>query len=248
MTDQTKINLNITGNVTSGGYFIGDGSQLTNLPAGLNIPKCCIEIKKLRGFVGFLPASFSVMSGPYVYAYFTPQQNNSFLNYNPQYWLFRYKRGQDKKRDSIDISVLKKFAHPIHMGQQDSINGGTNMYCGRDDLGLETQWNFSSIHPYVRTALDFQPYKLFRGLNETSEFPFEYSETEHALKGTSKKSGSKRAILKFAIVIDNPDNQSKYKKIIGPYSENVIIKIARYGSTAINWKIYFDSDSSNGGP
>lgn len=230
--------------------FRGVGTYLTGLPF---IPQCMVEIPRIKG-TSWDGDPIPIYKGsPYVYAYFGASPSLDFLNYNPEIWLFRYRparwsnrRGWAQEKVYRSVMKARKFRHPIHLGEKVAPphTPGSHLYHGKDDLGIESEWPILPVdrREYRKIGLDFRPHKLFCTVDESTTFPFEYSNQDHRLKGSRKGSRACRAVLRFAIVIDNPDPRSNNRKIIGPMSDEVVIRFSLYHKSepriAIGWKFY----------
>ena len=167
----------------------------------------------------------SYQDGLEVFAFWRPQ-GFDFLQYNPEVWLYRYKRSR-KKREDYTIK-RKKFVHPVHLwGEKHS---GSNLYSGLPDITnrkqheddpktplldpprRESEWECPNA-PFAKTLLTTDWDKWFRELRPAGHG------TTHPYNAAEKE------IFRFGIVIDNPneENNTRYSKLHGPMSNSELV-------------------------
>jgi hypothetical protein len=167
----------------------------------------------------------SLGDGLEVFAFWRPQ-GFDFLAYNPEVWLYRYKRST-RVIGSRAIK-RKKFVHPVHLwGEKYS---GSNLYAGRPDITnkmqhdndpqiplldpprRESEWECPGV-PFAKTLLTTDWDKWFRELRPAGQG------TPHSYNAAEKE------IFRFGIVIDNPneENNTRYPKLHGPMSNSELV-------------------------
>lgn len=220
-------------------YFNVVTNQWEPLATVLNSPQISsqnIVIPELEIIIKNPPENFNVFKTPIIGAIWLPvaqPSNFSFLNLNPQIWLFRYKKKSHIKSifNPNAPSILKrrngrKWAHPSHQNGINFPNG--NMYSGENrnlaneiQPGKNTEFNCSN-EPYKIQILNFN---IEDWVVKNTNFPFSSTTINlpNIIKVLGDRDRKRSAIFKFAIVCDNPDNSSPNKKIIGPMSEQIIL-------------------------
>lgn len=173
--------------------------------------------------------------------------DNRFLKYNPQFWLYRYKKAELRTYfDSLTSTRksdwrAKRFVHPSHqhgdgyyrtVGQE--VKGWRQfdgeqkiMWNDRHDriAARNTEWKVAD-HPLEESHLDLSPWTyyripemdLFEGILPDA-FPLK---VQPKPRGTGS-SNSRLVIFKVRIAIDNPDTESDQPKLFGPFSETFIL-------------------------
>ena len=167
-----------------------------------------------------------------------------FMKYNPEYWLYRYKRADLKtfvnKESGNREQVWRKrrFVHPSHQHgnkyAQDS-GGGTKLFDGEQRIEIggasglipsrNTEWAVNSS-PLDETILDLAPWTYFRinGMNPfTGIAPDDFPLTTQPTPRGTGSNRSRFVVCKVRIAIDNPDEDPEYPKIFGPFSETFIL-------------------------
>ncbi len=144
-----------------------------------------------------------------------------FLDCNPEIWMFIEKR---RARKILAGRIVKKsFGHPPHENGIKYPNSA--YYAGSSENGFgvnyQTEFSLSNVSgDYIHLPINVLDY-----------FKAEYGYTWGAIDEDSELdslrirtilTGASRAIaMRFAIVIDNPDNSSKYPKLYGAMSKTV---------------------------
>jgi len=174
--------------------------------------------------------------------------DNRFLKFNPEFWLYRYKKAELKsfvnkesgKRERVWRK--KRFVHPSHnhgakyFREEDGKTRGTSRFDGEQMIQFKgekkripsrnTEWAVGT-NPLNETHLDLAPWTYYRtakmdpflGLNPQADFPMDDQPTPRGT-GSSK---SRFVVFKVRIAIDNPDPSSDEPKLFGPFSETFIL-------------------------
>jgi hypothetical protein len=174
----------------------------------------------------FHASAFS--DGLEVFTFWRPQSFD-FLQYNPEVWLYRYKRSRKKPIGDDYAIKRKKFVHPVHLwGEKYE---GSNLYAGRPDITnrylneldpkgnplldpprRESEWDCPTA-PFEKLLLDTDWNNWFRGAKPAGQG------TPHGYNAAEKE------IFRFGIVIDNPneENNTRYPKLHGPMSNSELV-------------------------
>jgi hypothetical protein len=176
--------------------------------------------------IDFHTSAFS--DGLEVFAFWRPQ-NFDFLQYNPEVWLYRYKRSRKKPLGTDYMIKRKKFVHPVHLwGEKYE---ASNLYSGRPDITnkllneedpkenplldpprRESEWDCPTA-PFEKLFLATDWDKWFRGSKPAGQgTPHEYNAAE-------------KEIFRFGIVIDNTNEETntRYPKLHGPLSNSELV-------------------------
>ena len=114
-----------------------------------------------------IPKPLLKVNKDYVAAYYLPQSfQESFLNYNPKYFLFVYKAKKISKKRNPNINsglpykVIKPagFYHPTHHQGADYVLT-PGFYGGATEISLDTEFPLTP-GSYVKTVLGFNPFQF----------------------------------------------------------------------------------------
>jgi len=201
-------------------------NNISSFNNSISIPKPIIEMNVFDDVLKYSPPS----------CYFN-SKSDSFLKYNPEIWIFvdRGKARGGKK---------KGFRHPSHLDGSKYI--GSNLYAGEqfDSLGnlitRNTEFPIPSekFKAYDKVMIEFNPLSYFN-LNGTDEllpsdlplaqksgFNFLINKEVVRRGSTALKPKQRKDLkIKFAYVIDNPENDPNKPKIIGPLSDTITYRM-----------------------
>lgn len=178
-----------------------------------------------------------------------------FLAYNPEIWVFRYNNHRRKKIDSESglraLSINKKWKHEPHL------NGvkfhGSKWYSGNSTIrtvpipeiainGRKTEFPLNSLSGEWK-EIGFDCWDYIYGMDPTPETGGWVKLTDETdfsvvvpVVGTTYSSGQKRRgmPIRFAIVIDNPNQEADNPKIIGEMSDIWEMRLHQYQINALN--------------
>lgn len=176
--------------------------------------------------------------------------NLEFLNYNPKYFLYVYKEKIRGSHKGIYIypRKTKDFVHPPNGNNYGSTNNTYTNYGGTiyfdqyspNFSAFTTEWSVENNIFKGTSLIGFDPLRFYKVWNYgtstwdkgTPFFPLIYyssitnNDKYVNVYGTkavsSTKTNTKLTLyLKFAIVIQDPNNSSRY--VVGPFSETIKI-------------------------
>ena len=164
-----------------------------------------------------------------LYAYYLPKSNNSFLNYNPKYYLFMAKSsGWHKKINNGITSRFRKIAGFYHPTHQNGINFPTNsaFYSGSTAIPLDTEFNLTQ-EPYTKTQIPFNPFQWIRVDNGggswtqvvISDLNGSKNVDTFKFQGKRSKRNNRSVLFCLAIGIENPDNSSQFPILFSELSQ-----------------------------
>jgi len=168
------------------------------------------------------------------------QSNDTrFLNYNPEVWLFRYKKNRRKIRTGVNIGDKKFTKKWVHMPHLNGIKyPGSKYFAGNayqspeffsydTPVGYHSEFALTANVPLTKMVIPIEVFEFVYGLDELVN-PYKLDETTFynaaptslgfVTKGRNKQ---KSLGMRFAIVIDNPDPVAGCPKLIGPLSDTV---------------------------
>lgn len=200
-------------------YNIPFSTITQTLSGGIEIPRPEISISASQGIYGTCQD---------LYAHYLPTTNNTFLNYNPKYYLFIQKsRNNSIKKDINGNKYRKKkpsgIFHPTHQNGINFPNGA--FYGGTTQIPLDTEFDIINPTPYIKTLINMNPLQFVR-YNATydpnnwvvptlGDFPAPI----WAFKIGGKRKPKGRSFLMYlAIGIENPDTSSNFPIIFGQLS------------------------------
>jgi hypothetical protein len=160
-----------------------------------------------------------------------------WLDYNPEIWLFRYKRNFRTKEINESTKVRKKnkkWAHPPHLNGVKFPN--SNFFTGKagpvppslNGAGYHTEWELTNTIPLDKKVIPINLFEFVYGVDDSSNFIALTDSTFFNLDpskirfSTKSKSHSKSLAFRFAIVIDNP-NEENCSKLIGQLSDPIYL-------------------------
>lgn len=172
---------------------------------------------------------------------FWSSPDTSFLDHNPEIWLFRY-RNRSKQVDPQLLYYInhKKYAHTPHLNGIKYPN--SNLYSGSIDSivpeikanGVKTEWPLKDIGGMsgnTQIIVPLDPYDWFYKINETTGEGVLVNDSMSItgggyymkILGRKGKPGKIMSFpFKLAIVIDDPLVPSR--KVIGPLSNRIYLR------------------------
>ncbi|MEI7510102.1 MAG: hypothetical protein WCJ62_11640, partial [Flavobacterium sp.] len=185
----------------------------------INIPTTIVK-------VGVTNSAYNM---PNLFAYYLPTSDNSFLNYNPKYYLFmaKSKKNHIKKINDIPTNMnrLAGFYHPTH---QNGINfpTGSKFYSGQTAIPLDSEFSLTP-NPYTLTQIGFNPFQWTRVKDgvPTWQVPIlsDVSNTilvdKFKVQGKNGNKNKRSALFSLAIGIENPDTTSSNPILFGDLSQ-----------------------------
>lgn len=190
-----------------------------------------------------------------------------FMKYNPEYWLYRYKRADLKsfvnKESGNREQVWRKrrFVHPSHQhgNKYAQVSGdGSKLFDGEQKIQIggssglipsrNTEWDVDA-EPLGETILDLAPWTYFR-VNGMDPFAgiapdgFPLS-SQPSPRGTGSNR-SRMVVFKVRIAIDNPDEDPAYPKIFGPFSETFILYPLKFDNIWTHLSYFLGPEASPG--
>jgi hypothetical protein len=161
---------------------------------------------------------------PAISVSYLPTANNSWLQKNPEVWLFAYRRHTPNRSSG--------FVHPTHVSRADD---NTALYSGVSDVG-GIQTTYTTEFPFRRGDLSLPPpyaRVLLTGFNclefywndatgtrpVPANFPVIKTGATSSLR--CPRLNSMRMRFQFRFAIDNPDTTAKEFKLFGPPSPAV---------------------------
>ena len=223
-----------------------------------NLNRIVLQIPQPH-LVNYTPNEDGLGTGiPSIGAYFLPN-DDQFLNYNPQYWLLRYKR-RHKRHNALLLRRKNVWTHPTH---NNGINfPASSLYGGAqyDSSGTlipnrETEWNLVTVNPYDITNIIINPMLWFAASAFQTggfTFPINYNDwTSNTVNvRTTGQHGryfpgvGKSLVFALVITVDNPNVPNQ--KIFGPMSNTFKIypKIRNGGTDDefYTWKVKIHND------
>ncbi|MEM0997091.1 MAG: hypothetical protein AAGN35_08430 [Bacteroidota bacterium] len=204
-----------------------------------------------------------------VFAYWEGSDNR-FLKYNPEFWLYRYKKAQlrtiiNKETNNREKRwVKKRFVHPSHQHGQGKLSDsdptdltqGPRYYGGAYAVptgsGVQTiairntEWAVDS-DPFSETKLNLEPWKWYRVKGMASNAMISPQSFPRAEQPTPRGTGSSKSrmvVFKARIAIDNPHPESGHPKIFGPFSETFILYPHKSGGLYRGFKFFLGSEGA----
>jgi hypothetical protein len=191
-----------------------------------------------------------------LYCHYLPPINDSFLNYNPKYYLFIQRSKLKSRKKDINGNRYTKtkpsgIFHPTHQNGINFPNGA--YYSGQTQVPLDTEFAIANT-PYTKSLINMNPLQFVRMKNIPSDNWFVPIETDFpkatiqvkiqgknhpnsfSIAGGEGKSRS--ALMYFAIGIENPDTNSNYPIIFGQLSIPFKIALAVQGDINLNDIVY----------
>lgn len=179
----------------------------------------------------------------------TISSNPVFRNFNPEYFLFRYKRDRRYRSGRGFLPGANRWVHPVHL--DGSKWAGNKFFGGQSVLPTsqaailrtrQTEWSVAD-KDYERILLNFHGKEYYYdGNTGTYGNPgFPIAENNLALSVTGNGNSGDRPIaahFKIAIAIDNPAYTPGSKicpKIFGPMSHTISYYPRKEGSYYIGW-------------
>lgn len=169
-------------------------------------------------------------------------QDLAFLDFNPRYFLYRYKK--NRKRRVPPSRYLNRFVHAPHLSLDGvSFFGGDQTMPDGTSYGRKTEFTVSPSATQL-TLIDFAPMTYFKPISWTTadlptlpgvldrDFPI-IGDPRKPLKAgrlwrpTGNANASSRAVFKLAIAIENPDWTSTNKQaryMPGPFSDTFVVE------------------------
>jgi len=223
--------------LTSGNTLVyTNGSWTNGLSGSVNIPQLKLDTGYYVTTGGTIPVRDELR-------YYWEAADTSFLNYNPEVWLFKRKTST-RSPSSVDWEMNhKKWSHEPHL------NGikfsGSSWYSGTikcpvseiETTGRHTEFTLSALTSSEKAVL---PLDIYEWVYAQSGGTWIKLTDDVDLSTVSLKfSGRRRSMsvpLRFAIVIDNPDTTASNPKIIGELSDIVYLRYNSYDNRFIyNW-------------
>jgi hypothetical protein len=193
--------------------------------------------------------------------------DDKFLKYNPEFWLYRYKKAGLRGVSSGESSSVddryewrpKRFVHPSHQHGTEYLTEagkGLRYYSGEQMIRVgtdlvriasrNTEWAVGA-KPMAETVLDLSPWTYYRtsvsdpalGV-EPDKFPMQ---EQPSVRGTAS-AYSRLCIFKVRIAIDNPDTKSEFPKLFGAFSETFICFPFRADKEYKGFKYYLGSEAA----
>lgn len=194
--------------------------------------------------------------------------DDKFLKYNPEFWLYRYKKaGLRGVTNRLPSSVIedryewrpKRFVHPSHQHGVEYITEegkGLRYYGGEQMVRVgtnlvrlpsrNTEWAVGA-KPMVETELNLSPWTYYRtsvtdpvlGV-EPDKFPMA---EQPSVRGTGS-ANSRLCVFKVRIAIDNPDTKSEFPKLFGPFSETFICFPFKVDKDYTGFKYFLGSEAA----
>lgn len=173
---------------------------------------------------------------PAISVSYLPTANNSWLQKNPEVWLFAYRRRTADRAAG--------FVHPTHVSR---VSAATALYSGRSEINDITTtyttefpfvFNNGQPAPYVRVPLTgFNCLEFYWNDNASrppipADFPIIKTSTDSILR--CPRLNSMRMRFQFRFAIDNPDNTAREFKLFGPPSPAVYCAPNYVGNYRLN--------------
>lgn len=168
--------------------------------------------------------------GQELYAHYLPPINDSFLNYNPKYYLFMQRSRLNSIKKDINGVLYKKkkpsgIFHPTHQNGINFPNGA--FYSGTTQIPLDTEFSISNT-PYIKSLINMNPLQFVRyspsgGLIQNdwvvpNLLNFPCANIQIKIQGRRANSPPRSSLMFLAIGIENPDKNSNYPIIFGELS------------------------------
>ena len=191
-----------------------------------------------------------------LYSHYLPPINDSFLNYNPKYYLFMQRsRLNSRKKDINGNKYTKKkpsgIFHPTHQNGINFPNGA--YYSGSTQIPLDTEFAIANT-PYTKSLIGLNPLQFVR-IKETPtsawvvptniDFPkgtiqikIQGKKHPNSFNESGGEGNSRTALMYLAIGIENPDTNSNYPIIFGELSIPFKIALNASGTISVNGQDY----------
>lgn len=193
--------------------------------------------------------------------------DDKFLKYNPEFWLYRYKKAGLRGISPGEASSTndkyewrpKRFVHPSHQHGTEYVTNtgkGQRYYAGEQMIMVggvlqripsrNTEWTVGA-KPMAETVLDLSPWTYYRSFDSDpvvgvlpTGFP---TPTPLSVRGTGS-ANSRLCVFKVRIAIDNPDTSSAFPKLFGPFSETFICFPFRADKQYRGFKYYLGGEAA----
>jgi hypothetical protein len=200
-----------------------------------------------------IPRPMVSAQGENIYVYYTAA-NELFRQFNPEYFLFRYRRGKRTRGGNGRVRKSPgsgRWVHPTHLnGSKWSGRGffsGLQQSPGGNDAALrlrETEWPLTA-KPYERSLLSFHGVQYYRDLltNTYGHVSFPQQVNQFSAYPSGNQNGSrsaKAAHFRVAIAIDNPfykPDDGSSPKIFGAFSDVITYFPQKQGDYFTKWGI-----------
>jgi hypothetical protein len=190
--------------------------------------------------------------------------DSSFLKFQPEFWLYRYKKADFRTTPTKESTERRKserkkrFVHPSHHhGEAHMIaNGkGSSLYAGAQIISIKgqkgeiaprnTEWPVGQ-YPLQEIHLDLDPWKYYR-LPKMDPFvgldPILSTEEQPVPRGVND-ARARLVVFKVRIAINNPDDKSPVTKLFGPFSETFICYPAKTEKIFDRFRYFLGAESS----
>lgn len=188
--------------------------------------------------------------GQELYAHYLPPINDSFLNYNPKYYLFMQRsRLNSVKKDINGVKYRKKkpsgIFHPTHQNGINFPNGA--YYSGSTQIPLDTEFAIANT-PYTKSLIGINPLQFIRYspsgqiIQNDWVVPnllnFPCANIQIKIQGRRANSPPRSSLMFLAIGIENPDKNSNYPIIFGELSIPFKLALKKQGGIIFNGNEY----------